>query len=341
MALGFYDTTPAGRHDSGCENQFLSAGRLRYSFSDHSPEHPLLLSLTSEQRRNLAYFLVLLTPAMWSANYIVARAAPGVIGPHLLAFSRWFLALCLMLPFALPELINKWPQYRSEWRHMIVLGALGMWICGAFVYIGGQTTEALNMGLLYAAAPVMIAVASALMFDDKLRGLQIAGLCMSIAGMLVIVLKGHWSNLLEVNFTRGDLWILTAVMSWTVYSILLRKWQSVLSTFTRLTAITAGGVLVLLPFTVVEVSSTGLPAGVKEALGLVVIAAILPGFGAYQAYSFLQQELGAARAGFVLYISPLYTALIAWWLLSEPPQLYHALGACLILPGMYLAMKKK
>lgn len=299
-----------------------------------------MLSLTSEQRKNLAYILVLLAPAMWSANYIVARAAPGTIGPHLLAFSRWFLALCLMLPFALPELINKWPQYRSEWRRLLVLGALGMWICGAFVYIGGQTTEALNMGLLYAAAPVLIAVASALMFDDKLRALQILGLCMSILGMLIIVLKGRWDNLLEVKFTRGDLWILTAVLSWTLYSILLRKWQSVLGTFTRLAAITAGGVLVLLPGTIVEISTTGLPTEFSKALGLVVIAAILPGFGAYQAYSFLQQELGAARAGFVLYISPLYTALIAWWLLSEPPQLYHAMGAALLLPGMYLAMKR-
>jgi len=299
-----------------------------------------LLSLTTEQRKNLAYFLVLLTPAMWSANYIVARAAPGSIGPHLLAFSRWLMALCLMLPFALPELINKWPQYRSEWRRLLVLGALGMWICGAFVYIGGQTTEALNMGLLYAIAPVLIAVASALMFNDKLRGTQILGLCMSLLGMLIVVLKGRWGNLVEVNFTRGDLWILTAVISWTLYSLLLRKWQSVLSTFTRLTAITTGGILVLLPFTIAEISTIGIPADFNKALILVVVAAVLPGFGAYQAYSFLQQELGAARAGLILYVSPLYTALIAWWLLSEPPQLYHAAGACLILPGMYLAMKK-
>jgi len=84
----------------------------------------------------------------------------------------------------------------------------------------------------------------------------------------------------------------------------------------------------------------GLPADFNKALLLVVVAAVLPGFGAYQAYSYLQQELGAARAGLVLYVSPLYTALIAWWLLSEPPQSYHAVGAGLILPGMYLAMKK-
>lgn len=295
--------------------------------------------LTTDQRKRLAYVLVFLTPAMWSANYIVARAAPGSIGPHLLAFSRWFLALCLMLPFALPELVSKWSQYRSEWRHNLCLGALGMWICGAFVYIGGHSTEALNIGLLYAIAPVLIAVASAHLFDDKLRGLQLTGLIMSLGGMLIIVLKGHWRNFIEVNFTSGDLWILTAVICWTLYSILLRKWPSALGTFSRLATITAGGLIVLTPFTIAELVNSGPPPDISKALLLVVVAAVLPGFGAYQAYSFLQQEVGAARAGLVLYVSPLYTALIAWWLLSEPPHWYHAIGACLILPGMYLAMK--
>ncbi len=299
----------------------------------------MVLTLSADKRKRLAFFLVIITPAMWSANYIVARAAPGVIGPHLLAFSRWALALCIMLPFALPEIYRKWPEWRLEWRQFLFLGGLGMWICGAFVYIGGHTTEALNIGLLYALAPVLIAVASARLFDDHLQALQIFGVCLSLVGMLMVVLKGSWGNLVEVNFTRGDLWILTAVACWTLYSILLRKWTSVLSNFTRLAVITCGGLIVLLPFTLAEVATTGLPVDWGRAMLIAVVAAVLPGFGAYQAYSFLQQELGAARAGLVLYVSPLYTALIAWWLLSESPHWYHAAGACLILPGMFLAMR--
>ena len=313
---------------------------LRYSSAKFATDDFLLTALSADRRNKIAYFLVMITPAMWSANYIVARAAPETIGPHLLAFSRWALALCLMLPVALPELYRKWPHWRDELRSFLMLGALGMWVCGAFVYIGGHTTEALNIGLLYAIAPVLIAVASAVLFDDRLRGLQIVGVALSLIGMLIIVLKGALVNLLQLNFSRGDLWILTAVLCWTLYSILLRKWPSSLSTFTRLAAITAGGLLVLLPFTLIEIATIGLPQDVGRAWLLVLVVAILPGFGAYQAYSFLQQELGASRAGLVLYVSPLYTALIAWWLLAEPPRWYHEVGACLILPGMYLAMRK-
>ena len=275
---------------------------------------------------------------MWSANYIVARYAPGIIGPHLLAFLRWFFAFCLMLPIALPELRATWPKWWRDWPEFLLLGALGMWICGAFVYIGGETTEALNIGLLYALAPVLVAIGSAWFFTERLRGTQLLGLILSVIGVVVIVARGSWQALINITFNQGDIWILIAVLSWTCYSILLRKNQSSLSAFARVTVITAGGIAVLIPFTLVEVAVEGLPADWSQAIFISVVAALLPGFGAYQAYAFLQQEFGAARAGLVLYLGPLYTALLAWWLLAEPPSWFHAVGAALILPGMYLAM---
>lgn len=275
---------------------------------------------------------------MWAANYIVARYSPGIIGPHLLALLRWSFAFCLMLPIALPELRARWPHWGMEWKETLLLGALGMWICGAFVYIAGETTEALNIGLLYAMAPVLVAIGAAKVFGDTLRGRQIAGLVLSVAGVIVIVARGSWQTLMSVSFTRGDIWVLIAVISWASYSILLRKNQCALSQFARVTVITAGGIVVLLPFTLAELIVSGAPSDWNTAILLSVIAAVLPGFGAYQAYAYLQQEFGAARAGLVLYLGPLYTAAFSWWLLAEPPSWFHAVGAVLILPGMYLAM---
>ena len=93
-------------------------------------------------RHRLAIALIVITPGFWSANYIVARSAIGVVEPHMLALLRWCLALLLMLPFAWPALRRNWPQWVRQWPHLLVLGALGMWICGAFVYIGAHTTIA-------------------------------------------------------------------------------------------------------------------------------------------------------------------------------------------------------
>ena len=43
-----------------------------------------------------------------------------------------------------------------EWKRCLVLVALGMWICGAWVYIGGRTTAAINISLICSIAPVLI-----------------------------------------------------------------------------------------------------------------------------------------------------------------------------------------
>ena len=292
-----------------------------------------------ERRHRLARWLLWLTPLVWSANYIIARAADGVIAPHMLALGRWALAFALMLPLAWSGLRSGGMAWRQEWPHLLVLGALGMWVCGAFVYIGGQTTAAVNIGLIYAATPIVIAVVSARLLHERMSGLQWLGVAMAAAGVLFVVARGQPMNLGAVDWVVGDLWILAAALSWCAYSVLLRLWPSRLGTAARLVAITAGGVVVLLPFTWLEwMLMPRLPFS-WPALGLVVAAAVMPGVLAYQAYSFMQREMGASRAALVIYLSPVYAAFSAWVLLGERPQWYHAVGAALILPSIWFATR--
>ena len=298
--------------------------------------------LTPAQRQRLARALIWIVPLFWSSNYLIARAAPGVIGPHSLALARWSLAFLLMLPLAWGGLRRAGaPWLAAEWRQLLVLGGLGMWICGAFVYLGGQSTSSANIALIYAATPVTIAAVGALLLGERMSPLQMAGVALALAGVLFVIAKGDLRNLLAVRFTVGDGWIVVAAVSWTAYSLLLRLWPSRLGTAERLVAITGGGIVVLLPFTALEWWWSAQPAFSTKALGLVVAAAVLPGMVAYQAYSFMLRELGAGKTALVLYLGPVYAAFTAWLLLGEPPRAYHAVGAALILPSIWLATRAR
>jgi len=156
---------------------------------------------------------------------------------------------------------------------------------------------------------------------------------------MLIVAKGSLANILAVQLVVGDLWVLFAVCCWTIYSLLLKRQPSVLGPFARLVAITAGGVVVLIPFTIIETGLHGLPQDWSHAIFLGVLVAVFPGFGAYQSYSYLQSVLGVAKTGLVLYLGPVYGAAIAWAWLGERPQWFHWVGAFFILPGMYLATR--
>ncbi len=287
----------------------------------------------------LAQALLFVVPALWSSNYLIARLAREVIHPHSLAFGRWALALALMLPFVGSGLLAQRDALRREWPQLLVLGALGIWICGAWVYLGGQSTSAVNIALIYAATPVAIAVVGVKVLHERMSGAQRIGVGFALAGVLFVIAKGDIDNLLAVRLNAGDGWIAAAAISWAAYSVLLKRWPSALGPGERLAAIIAGGLVVLLPFTVWEWQhAPPLPFGTR-ALTLVVLAAVLPGVLSYGAYSLLQRELGAARTALLLYLAPVYGALLAWWVLGEPPHWYHGVGAVLILPSIWLATR--
>ena len=185
-------------------------------------------------------------------NYLVARWAPGVIAPHALALGRWCVAALILGAFCHREIAAKRSAVATEWRHLLVLGAFGMWICGSFVYIGGRSTTAINIGLLYAATPVLIVCASVLFLRERVGVRQGLGVALGLAGVLHVVLRGDWPALAQLRVNIGDAWVAGAVVSWTAYSLLLRAWPSAFSPIARLTLTGCFGCVVLIPFTLAE-----------------------------------------------------------------------------------------
>lgn len=289
----------------------------------------------------LALFLLIASPVFMASNMLVARFMAGEFPPHALAFWRWSLALTLLLPFVGKYL---WQHRHIIWQekfHLTILGALGMYVCGAFVYMGGETTTATNIGLIYASSPLMITAISMFFFGEKQAPIQLVGSLIGLMGLLFIVSKGDVEILLELNFTKGDLWIFAASLGWALYSIYLKFHPSKLATTPRLAAIIMFGVMILLPFTIWEGMTYGTPDITPKNLGAVLFLALFPALLAYLAYSKLQTLVSASVAGLTLYLAPLSNSVMAWLILGESFENYHWTGALFIFLGTWLATGKK
>lgn len=285
-------------------------------------------------------FLVLLLPALQVVNFLVARSAPGVIAPNTLALFRWLFAGLIFCGLARAELWQARHTLLGDWRHTLVLGALGMWICGAWVYIAAQTTDATTMALIYALSPVVIVIISRVWLKESFNWVQACGVALAFVGVVHVVIKGQWADLARVRFVPGDLWILGASISWALFSILLKRWSSPLTASARLGVVSCAGVLILLPLALWEEVTGPLPMMSLPGLGLALFAALVPGYAAYLVYLTLIRRLGAARVGVVLYLGPPYTAVLAWLVLGEAIHWYHAVGLALILPGIWLVNRR-
>ena len=215
-----------------------------------------------------------ITPALWAVNYLVARSAPGVIEPHALALLRWLIASLLFSLGHWGEIWASREEIGREWQRYVVLGALGMWICGAWVYIGGRTTAAINISLIYSISPVLIVLAAALWLKERISVMQGVGVALALAGVVHVVLKGEWTTLGNVKLVAGDGWIVGATLAWATYSLLLRKWTSRLNASARLSVIAMAGVLVMLPFAIFEAANNPLPVLTLKGVGLVLAAAV-------------------------------------------------------------------
>lgn len=277
-----------------------------------------------------------LVPALWTVNYIVARKAPGVIGPYLLAFGRWGLAALFLLALTRSELWRQRADIAKVWWQYLILGTLGMVICGAWVYQGARSTGAMNIALIYSASPVLIGLGAVLWLGERFGARQGLGVLLAIAGVVHVVVKGQWTALADVQFSAGDLWIVAATVSWAAYALLQKQWHSPLGATARLAAICTGGTLVLIPLTAWEMAQPDALPLTGYGLWLIVVAAIVPGLGAYWIYGWAQKILGASRVAVSLYLGPLYAGLAAWGMLGEPLGWHHAMGAVLILPGVFL-----
>lgn len=298
------------------------------------------LPATSPRDQRIAQILLFITPALFTANMVLARATADFIPPVALSGMRWSGVVLVLLPFCGHELWRSRAVLRREWRQLAVLGFLGMGICGAGVYYGAAFTTATNIGLIYAISPVMIILMSRVMFGERLSGRQTLGTVLALAGVLAIVLRGDPAALLDLSFSIGDLIMLAAAIAWALYTVLLKRWPSPLGVNARLTAIAATGVIFLLPFLGWELGTRGPPVFDFRTIAAALTLVLVPGVGAYATYSYITKHLGPSRTGLLLYLSPIYTAIMAWLLLGESFAPYHWVGAALVLPGLYLATHK-
>jgi uncharacterized membrane protein len=139
-----------------------------------------------------------------------------------LAFLRWSLAAVLMFPFAYGAMRADWPVIRQNWKRMLLLGFMGSGIYNTLQYIALTETTATNAAILNSWGPILIVIAGASLFGDRLRATQIIGMLVSLVGVAVVVLHGEVERISTLAFNRGDLVMLFATGVWALYTALLR-----------------------------------------------------------------------------------------------------------------------
>lgn len=274
----------------------------------------------------------------WAANSIIGRALNETVPPIALAFWRWFFAGLLLFPFAFGKLREDWPVLRANMPLLLLLAALGVALFNTLLYIGLHSTTAINALLLQSLTPLLIVATSALLLREFIGALQITGVVLAFAGVLLIIARGDPSMLQTVAANPGDIVIFIGVIGVAIYTVLLRKFPTV-HAVSFLSATIIIGMLQLAPFYAWELAGTsGFPVTLPVA-GAIAYVAIFPSIVAYFGYNLGITAIGPNRAGLYIYLQPVFGSAMAILFLGESLLWYHIVGGSVIASGITLASR--
>ena len=291
--------------------------------------------------RGTAFLLLALAMLFWAGNWVLGRALRNDFEPAALNFWRWLIAVLVLAPFAAPRLRGKWGVIRRDAGLLLALSFLGVALFQWMVYQGLKTTTAVNAVLINSSFPVFILLWSwAIERERGTRG-QVAGMLISLAGILVIMARGDPANLAGLAFQTGDAIILLAGVVWGVYSVLLKRRPSELDGIAFLFVISLAGTALILPAFALEgwhspprwPGATGVAAVIYVGLAASVAAFICWNRGV--------AIVGATAAGFTLHLLPAFGTLLAIAFLGESFHLSHAAGIATIIAGVAVATRAR
>jgi drug/metabolite transporter (DMT)-like permease len=288
---------------------------------------------------NQPYLLLSLTALFWAGNIVLARHVGDHVPPITLTTIRWFGVFLILLPFAWPHLRRDWPALRAHLPLMLFLSAIGFAFNNAISYWAMQYTEALNALLIQSSGPLFVALWSLILFGVRLTGAQLAGIAISLIGVLTIILRGDFGALASIAFNKGDVMFAASLVSFALYSALIPR-RPVTHQLSLISFTTLCGALMLLPFSIWEYSTGAVLKFDFLTLATLGYMLIFPSTLAYLFFNRGIALIGPNRAAPFFHLVPVFGSAMAILLLGEQPRLFHLVGYALVLAGVVIASRR-
>jgi drug/metabolite transporter (DMT)-like permease len=293
--------------------------------------------------------LLLLMTVIWGTNYSIVKTAFLEMDAQAFNAVRMVIASAVFLAIIGGVRLRPWDGAASGRLRTIVytpapitardwLALTGLGIVGHFLYqyffIGGlaRTTVA-NSSLMLAATPVVIALISAAMGQERIGRLHWFGACLSLSGIYIVIGQGPS---LEGMTLTGDLMMFGAVCCWAVYTLGARELIQRHSPVGVTGLSMAIGTVIYVPVMMPNLLRTDW-AGISTMTWIALVySALFALCVAYTIWYIAVREIGSARTSVYSNLIPIVAMLTAVVFLGERLTATRLLGAAAVLVGVAL-----
>ena len=288
-----------------------------------------------------AYFMLVCATLFWACNFMIGKFAHFTnIPPMTLVFFRWLLVWLILLPFTYGEIIKSKDIILKNLPLLLFLSLTSVGLFNSFTYLALVHTQVINASLFNTAIPAIIILICFLLKIEKTNKFQILGLALSTLGILSIITKLDIEIISSLNFNKGDLIMIGGVITWGLYSSFLKKKNFFIPLLTLVHVLCTFGLIFILPQFLYELYTGQVIKFDLNLFYILIFLALFPSIGSYYCWAGAVSIIGANRAGIFLSLIPFFSTILAISFYDEKFQLFHLIGAILIILGLFLSNKE-
>lgn len=289
-------------------------------------------------RRTLAMLALIAVMVVWGSTFVVTKSAAREIPPLTLAALRFLIAALVLAPVALHRGGFARLPRPIPWAALLALALTGIAVFAITFNYALVYGSAAQGAIIYALVPAAVALAAVWFLKEKLSKQRILGIVLSIVGVALVALGGE-ASLAAPNPMLGALWMLGAVLMWTTYTVIAKRWAKV-DHVVMITTISALGATMLLPLAAFELHAGGSFAPTLAAWSGAFFLGVAASALAYLAYAFALRELDASVVGVYTNLNPIVGVATAVIFLGETLHTGQMLGGLIAFAGMWLASRE-
>jgi len=301
---------------------------------------PLRTELMDKKALFLIYGKLLLTAIFWGGTFIAGRYITRDVGPFSAAFLRFAVASVLLLLLVWRREGRLPLVEKRQVIPLILLGMTGVFAYNVFFFKGLKLIHAGRASVIIANNPIVIAVFAALIFKERLSVLKVIGIVLSVTGAIIVISKGHLTEVLRGGVGWGEFFILCCVASWACYSLIGKVVVTRLSPLVSVAYSSLVGAAALFVPAWLEGMFKDLSRySLLDWLGIVYLGI----FGTVMGFVWYYQgikAIGPTRAGQFINFVPMSAIVLAFFILGEPITVSLLVGTAFVITGVYITNAK-
>jgi drug/metabolite transporter (DMT)-like permease len=208
-----------------------------------------------------------------------------------------------------------------------------------FYFLGesyGLTYVSATVGsVLISTIPVVAALGAWIVFREKLRFINYAGILISFAGVLIFIINKNGT--LSYN-VKGIILLLIAVISASGYNLTLSRLVGNYSPVFIVNIQNSIGTLLFLPIFLISDLNHLLNTHFQlNALIPVLELSVFASCGAFILFAFSVRNMGVIKANVFTNFIPVFTALFSFMILGDRLTIQNAAGMIVVITGLILS----